>query len=956
MSLRNIFKALLIIFVVTTPLTNRDIFSLKGEFLIPVHIVTGALVIYSVFRVFKVFMEGDWAKINFFCRELLQDKIFLLLIVLWIIRTISLINSLNLRASLNLLAFYSAMIVLYAMLKFLFKKDSDFSFKLFKIYLLTVAFGALYALTQVLLGSLFNFTLPGLLVGGNYFRVPGTFYDANHLPAFLVTGIPFFIALGWVYQNHWQKIAVFLIAALSSLVLFLTFSRSGYVAFGTSLAVITLVVAFYRYWNKLIIPICLFVFIALVIILSDRTSHSILDRIYSIQDKSERSTQAHKLLIEGEIDLFLNNPLLGVGYGSFSEHFRSSEYGQEHLKLDPTSEIRLPAHSLWFEVLTETGILGIIVYSAIMFLIVRKLLLSIRTALNKQWRIYFIALFGGVLGVLTGALFYSYNLEFFWFFLFSAYLLAHNYQSLTTPKGALLEEKEKVVWIDLILPTVLVLLSIVLIYWDLGSTTLVDWDEAIYATVSKNMARSREYLVPTLNGVTNFFEKPPLYMWITAPMINLFGIDSFSPRFWSAFFGVAGVLVTYFLAREMFDRLSGFLAGLVLVTTFHYLRFSKMAMLDITLTFFMTMSILLFWLGKRRGIFLILSGLALGLGFMTKGVVSFLVLPPLMVILFSDFRTYSRKYLLSFCLSFLAVTLPWHGYLVFRFGNDFINPYFGYHVGARFGSDVERKTEPFWLYIAVIRNSLRLWYPLLPLAFIWLVGQLWLGKPPRSLKRYLEELLAKRKSFLLLLAWFLAIFLPLSIAHSKLIWYIVPIYPVTAIMIGALLAAVIRRIWFYIEGSSLSERLSKRLSPNGKESLKIIYTTISVASLMVISVAYVVIKWPLIVGSDFNRDVLNLTYRKYEIDRTNRVVLSYFGVVHEPFTRYYNEGNAETFPREALLSLFAEEKRRFFIAEKTYAFQALEENRKRGRFPIAIDGISGNMVLLERHGPTLKEQ
>lgn len=955
MSLRNIFKALLIIFVITTPLTNRDIFSLKGEFLIPVHIVTGALVIYFVFRVFWVFSEGGWAKINFFCSELLRDKIFLLLSALWVIRIISLINSLNLRASFNLLAFYSSMIVLYVLLKFFFKKDPGFSFKLFKIYLLTVAFGALYALTQVLLGSLFNFTLPGLLVGGNYYRVPGTFYDANHLPAFLVTGIPFFVALGWVYQNHWQKTGAFLIAALSSLVLFLTFSRSGYVAFGTALTVVTLLVAFYRYWNKLIIPICLFVFIALVIILSDRTSHSILDRIYSIQDKSERSTQAHKLLIEGEIDLFLNNALLGVGYGSFSEHFRASQYGQEHLKLDPTSEIRLPAHSLWFEVLTETGILGIIVYSAIMFLIVRKLLRSIRTALNKQWRIYFIALFGGVLGILTGALFYSYNLEFFWFFLFSAYLLASNYKSLTA-QGVVLEEKEKVVWIDLILPSVLVILSSVLIYWDLGSTTLVDWDEAIYAAVSKNMARSREYLVPTLSGVSNFFEKPPLYMWITVPMINLFGIDSFSVRFWSAFFGVAGVLVTYFLAREMFGRLSGFLSGVVLVTTFHYLRFSKMAMLDITVTFFMTLSILLFWLGKRRGIFLILSGLALGLGFMTKGVVSFLVLPPLAVILFSDFRTYSRKYLLGFCLSFLAVTLPWHGYLILRFGDDFINPYFGYHVGARFGSDVEGKTEPFWLYVAVIRNSLRLWFPLLPLAFIWLVGQLWLGKLPMSPKRYLEELLAKRKSFLLILAWFLAIFLPLSIAHSKLIWYIVPIYPVLAIIIGTFLAWVISFVWYYLVNNLKFEAFSQILRHYKEERVKRGYIAIVVASLMTVSITYLIANWKLVVGADFNRDILNLTYKKYEIDRTNQIGLYYFGVVGNPFIRYYNEGNAHELSRDELPGFFVEETRRFFIAEKSYAFKVLEENRKTNRYPVAIDAISGNMVLLERHGPPLKNQ
>src|SRR3989344_941144 len=47
--------------------------------------------------------------------------------------------------------------------------------------------------------------------------------------------------------------------------------------------------------------------------------------------------------------------------------------------------------------------------------------------------------------------------------------------------------------------------------------------------------------------------KPPLYVYLSAIPISLFGLNEFSTRFISMLFGSLSVVVAYFLVREMFE-------------------------------------------------------------------------------------------------------------------------------------------------------------------------------------------------------------------------------------------------------------------------------------------------------------------------------------------------------------------------------------------------------------------
>src|SRR3989344_7563466 len=48
--------------------------------------------------------------------------------------------------------------------------------------------------------------------------------------------------------------------------------------------------------------------------------------------------------------------------------------------------------------------------------------------------------------------------------------------------------------------------------------------------------------------------KPPMYMYLSVLSIKFFGLNEFSVRFASAFFGVLSVLITYYLVHEIFSK------------------------------------------------------------------------------------------------------------------------------------------------------------------------------------------------------------------------------------------------------------------------------------------------------------------------------------------------------------------------------------------------------------------
>lgn len=412
-------KWLLFLFVLFLPLANHDRYFLFLPKLYPSRLILVLLIIFSFPILAEALRKSDVKN------KLLSDKLFLVLLGLFAVRAVSLVNSLNLQNSLFLLAFFGSVIALYLILKNLAKTDKEFFAFLFQLYLVVIVVISAFGLLQYLL-ALAGVILPGVLRGGNYFRIPATFYDANHLPPFISTGIFFFLGLSFLKKEPKRRWGFLLLTLVLVMVSLLTFSRSGFLglvvgalAFGG--------LAFKEGFKRELIPLIgvFALFVVGVLYFSHRTHYSLVDRMFkSLVDPAEKSTVAHYQLLLGEWRLFLDNPVLGVGYGGFSEAFRASPHSKAHTWVDPVKDIRLPAHSIWLETLTETGLIGFAFYFAFMFLAALSMLRALFKVSVVRDKVYLIAFISGFFALLSGGIFYSYNLLFFWYFIFVAVIFS----------------------------------------------------------------------------------------------------------------------------------------------------------------------------------------------------------------------------------------------------------------------------------------------------------------------------------------------------------------------------------------------------------------------------------------------------------------------------------------------------------------------------------------------------
>lgn len=314
----------------------------------------------------------------------------------------------------------------------------------------------------------------------------------------------------------------------------------------------------------------------------------------------------------------------------------------------------------------------------------------------------------------------------------------------------------------------------VLFFFHLGKGALIDWDEAIYAEVAKEIVSSHHWLT-LYSQHQPFFEKPPLSIWIQAVLFQWFGATEFWARFESAFAGVAIVLLTYAIARRMAGHAAGLFAAFVLLATHYFYRSMRQATTDapLCLCIYLAMYAYLRMQGGSARWFYLLCA-AIGAGTMIKGP-AILVVPLAIGIdrLFGSKREFAigwRQYCLGALLA-LAIVAPWHIWMVFKHGSAFLSAYVGYHMIARATRALEGNSGGPFYYAGILLKG----------AFPWslvAIGAAWKWLRHREWTHTLPWALVGVTLFLY------------TLMATKLPWYVVPVYPALAIEVGRLLAEV----------------------------------------------------------------------------------------------------------------------------------------------------------------------
>jgi 4-amino-4-deoxy-L-arabinose transferase-like glycosyltransferase len=111
----------------------------------------------------------------------------------------------------------------------------------------------------------------------------------------------------------------------------------------------------------------------------------------------------------------------------------------------------------------------------------------------------------------------------------------------------------------------LLLLAGVALGWNLNGYRLFDPDEGRNAEVAREMAESRDYLVPHLDGLP-YLDKPIVYFAAAAGLMELFGPNESAARLPAYIATLATVALLVWFARRRWGPDAGWLAGLSYAT------------------------------------------------------------------------------------------------------------------------------------------------------------------------------------------------------------------------------------------------------------------------------------------------------------------------------------------------------------------------------------------------------
>ncbi|MEQ1826994.1 MAG: glycosyltransferase family 39 protein [Pirellula sp.] len=379
---------------------------------------------------------------------------------------------------------------------------------------------------------------------------------------------------------------------------------------------------------------------------------------------------------------------------------------------------------------------------------------------------------------------------------------------------------------------VLLLFSSVLMTTRLGNTHLWDQDEGYYATTAAEMYSRSDWITPTFNGKL-FGHKPPMMFWGMIAGYHTFGVSELGARFVSSLFGIGTVLLTYLIAKRLFDSVTGLFAGLAISSSVMFVMVARSATADAHLTFF-TVLALCAWIH----VYLASSGTTrdeklksmrwhhwaipyavMGLAVLTKGPIGFLF-PTAVIGLFllTEMQTIGsapnasrvnrwthwlwpytpvpfvmtvwRMRPISAVLMLALIAGPWYALVQWQTNGEFLREFLGVHHLGRFSNAMDNHSGPFYYYLVACIIGMYPWSAFaIPTVLHWV-------RPLRSETLRSQSLQKQQASQAVrfVSCWMGVYLVIFSLASTKLPNYVLPAYPALAIMVGRYFAVWIGNV------------------------------------------------------------------------------------------------------------------------------------------------------------------
>lgn len=370
-------------FFILIPLEN--LYVLEGGFTSTLTKLMGA------YLVFMVIINGSLKYLH----EVFTNKKVLWILLYGTVGLISILVSKDSSASLNFLVTLWLSIILYFVLIMMIR-----DIKTLNMTTLAILTGAVISvLSPLVLGF-------GRVTGHIWERYGGLWGDQNEFAAILLVLIPLSLALFFTSKNRILKIILAFYSTILLIGFVLTYSRGGFIAFGAMLILGMFKLISGQNKAKILsvaIPCLIVAFIAFYYTFADE----FITRMETLRAlESRESVRAESSLerryyyyFEQSPKLFLEHPILGVGFRDFKSH---NIYNQI-------------THNTFLEVLTGTGLMGFIPFIMILFLTWKELTRVENIAQDNEDQIYLAsyanALEVGFLSYLVAGLFISLDID-----------------------------------------------------------------------------------------------------------------------------------------------------------------------------------------------------------------------------------------------------------------------------------------------------------------------------------------------------------------------------------------------------------------------------------------------------------------------------------------------------------------------------------------------------------------
>jgi len=318
----------------------------------------------------------------------------------------------------------------------------------------------------------------------------------------------------------------------------------------------------------------------------------------------------------------------------------------------------------------------------------------------------------------------------------------------------------------------LALAAFSIIAYNLGTASLFETSEGRFASVSRSMLDSGDWITPRLNGIAHF-TKPPLTYWASAVGMKLFGINEFAAKCFLPFTAALTVIGCYQIGILLMSTKAALSAAFALLTSLFFIEQFKGLTCDPLLALFETWMV---WAliryhqrpGKRTAV---MFWAFAGLGMLTKGPPALIPLLGILPAFWLCKNLKGLKKLLSNKIGWIYFSIIGLGWflLVIFLNTDLLKYFIVDETINRFTSQVFHRNGSWHYFIWVLLVGTFPWTP-------FFIGGI--------IKAYREYRTNHDFSSCLLILWLFIPFIFFSLSASKRTAYILPLLIPACLLTG----------------------------------------------------------------------------------------------------------------------------------------------------------------------------